>query len=313
MSSQQSLWGVHRSRVGTPALARRRRTAQPLALRNPLRPRPRQSIGNPSTPRWADREPRNLAMSTSSASRAATSRVTVGGVALKPALALGGWVAFKQVGANDAVATGDLVLAEDEVGPVMAKLQTGGVEQTALHNHLLHESPHLLYMHIHARGDPVKVAAAIRAALALTKTPPASAPAAAPPASTLDTAAIHAALGQAGKLNGVVYQVAVPRAETIRDGSVEIPPAMGVATSINFQSSGPRTVAATGDFVLVADEINPVIQSLASNAIGVTALHSHMLTESPRLFFMHFWANDDPAKVARGLRAALDKMNVKRS
>jgi hypothetical protein len=241
--------------------------------------------------------------------------VTAAGVSIKPALALGGWVAFKQDGANDAVATGDLVLAEGEVGPVMTKLQAGGIEQTALHNHLLHESPHVLYMHIHAHGDPVKVAATIQSALAGTATPPAAtaAAAAAPPSSGLDTAAIHAALGQTGKLNGVVYQVSVPRAEVIHDGSVEIPPAMGVATAINFQSTGPNTAAATGDFVLIGDEVNPVIQALTSNGIEVTALHSHMLAESPRLFFMHFWGNADQAALARGLRAALDKMNIKRS
>jgi hypothetical protein len=241
-------------------------------------------------------------------------RVTVGSVSLKPALALGGWVAFKQTGANEAVAMGDLVLIEAEVAPAMATLQGGGVEQTALHNHLLDESPHVLYMHIHAHGDPTKIAETIHAALTRTGTPPA-APSAAPvpPSSDLDTAAIHAALGQPGKLNGVVYQVAVPRGEPIQDAGVEIPPAMGVATAINLQSTGAHSVAATGDFVLTGDEVNPVIQALTSNGIAVTALHSHLLAESPRLFFMHFWANEDPATLTRGLRAALDRMNLKRS
>ncbi len=242
-------------------------------------------------------------------------KVSVGAVQLKPALALGSWVAYKQTGSNEAMVMGDLVLTEDEVGPVMSKLQAGGVEQTALHNHLLHESPRVLYMHIHAEGDPAKLAAAIHDALALSKTP-LTAPAAPPPASTtgptLDTSAIAAALGESGKLNGVVYQVSVPRAETIHDGPMAVPPAMGVATAINFQPMGTGTAAATGDFVLIASEVNPVIQALTQNGIAVTALHSHMLTDEPHLLFMHFWANGDTRQLARGLRAALDKTNSTR-
>jgi hypothetical protein len=236
-------------------------------------------------------------------------KVTVDGVQLKPALALGSWVAFKQTGTNTAIAMGDLVLVEDELASVIRKLQESGVEQTALHNHLLRESPHVLYMHIHAQGDPSKIAATIHDALALTKTPFA-APASSPPpplGPTLDTAAIAATLGRSGKLNGVVYQVSVPRAETIKDGTMEIPPAMGVATAINIQPTGAGTAAATGDFVLLGSEVNPVIQALTKNGIAVTALHSHMLTDEPHLFFMHFWANEDLAQLTRGLRAALDK------
>jgi len=94
------------------------------------------------------------------------------------------------------------------------------------------------------------------------------------------------------------------------DNDMEIPPAMGVAQAINFQPTGGGKAAITGDFVLIASEVNPVIKALRDNGIAVTALHSHMLTESPRLFFMHFWANDDAQKLARGLRAALDRVNI---
>jgi surface antigen len=240
-------------------------------------------------------------------------KVTTGGVQLKPALALGGWVAFKQAGPNDAIAMGDLVLAEDEVASVMTKLQAGGVEQTALHNHLLHESPRVLYMHIHAHGDPVKLASAIRDALSVTKTPSAQPAGALPPSGpALDTAAIAATLGYHGKLNGVVYQVSVPRGESIKEGSIEIPPSMGVATAINVQPTGAGTAATTGDFVLIAAEVNPVIQALTQNGIAVTAVHSHMLTEDPRLFFLHFWGSGDVSHLTRGLRAALDKTNALR-
>jgi hypothetical protein len=190
----------------------------------------------------------------------------------------------------------------------MAALQAGGVEQTALHNHLRKELPHVMYMHILAHGDPSKIARTIHDALAQTKTPlgPGSPPAAAS-AADLDTAGIARTLGVAGKLNGVVYQVTVPRKETITDSGMEVPPSMGVATAINFQPTGGGKAAITGDFVLRASEVNPVIRALRENGIEVTALHSHMLTEEPRLFFMHFWANDDAVKLSRGLKAAVNQ------
>lgn len=237
--------------------------------------------------------------------------VTVAGVSIKTGLALGGWVAFKAIGDNDAMAMGDLVLRDDEVAPVMAKLREGGVEPTALHNHLLRETPAIKYMHIQGHGDATKLASAIHAALALTQTPfTTPAPSAAPEGSpALDTAAIASTLGRHGKLNGAIYAISVPRAETIRDGGTEIPPAMGVATGINFQSIPGGKALTTGDFVLLGTEVNPVIQALTENGIAVTAVHSHMLTEEPRLFFLHFWGNADAQTLARGLRAALDHTN----
>jgi hypothetical protein len=238
-------------------------------------------------------------------------KVTVNGIELKPALALGSWVAFKKTG-DMTMVMGDLVLTEEEVTPVLTKLQQDGVEQTALHNHVLHESPRVMYMHIHAIGDAVKIAQAIHDALALSKTPFA---ASAPSSTTtsdlgIDSRQLDQTLGQSGKVNGVVYQFSVPRAEKIMDNGMEVPASMGLATAINFQPTGAGKAAITGDFVLIASEVNPVIKALRDNGIEVTALHSHMLTETPRLFFMHFWANDDAQKLARGLRAAMDKTNV---
>lgn len=235
--------------------------------------------------------------------------VVADGVTLKPALALGSWVAFKSTGAHGAMAAGDLVLLEDEVGPVLRALQAGGVEQTAIHNHVLHESPRVMYVHISAHGNAVKIAQTIHTALATTKTPTGTpGPAAAPSAADLDTTAIAAALGVKGKLSGVVYQVSVPRKEKITMGGEEIPPSMGVATAINFQPTGGGKAAITGDFVMRASEVNAVIRALQAHGITPTALHSHMLDESPRLFFMHFWANDDAVKLATGLHAALAEL-----
>jgi len=248
-------------------------------------------------------------------------QVVLDGVQLKPALALGSWVAFKRMGSaasSGAMVMGDLVLTEDEVGPVMLALQRGDVEQTALHNHVLRESPRVMYMHIMGRGDAETLAAAIAVALGQSKMPLASPSASAVASSSassaldLDTAAIARTLRVAGKVNGGVYQMSVPRRERITDRGMEVPPSMGVATAINFQSTGGGRAAITGDFVMTAGEVNPVIRALRAHGIEITALHSHMLTENPRLFFMHFWANDTALKLARGLRVALDRVAVNR-
>lgn len=236
-------------------------------------------------------------------------KVTVAGTPVKAGLALGSWLAFKKAG-DDAIVMGDLVLAESEVEPVMMKLQQEGIEQTALHNHLLNESPRVMYMHVAGHGDAAKLAAALKSALALTKTPAAApAPAAKQQNLGIDTAQIDKTLGYQGKNNNGIYQFSVPRAETIHDMDTEIPPSMGTATSINFQPTGNGRAAITGDFVLLGTEVNPVIKALRDNGIQVTAVHTHMLTEDPHLFFMHFWANSDAVKLAKGLRAALDKTN----
>jgi Domain of Unknown Function (DUF1259) len=239
--------------------------------------------------------------------------VQLDNVTIKPALALGGWAAFKGNPNGPATVMGDLVLLEDEVAPVMRALQAGGIEQTALHNHLVREQPHVIYMHIHARGNAQSIARTIHNALAQTKTPltaSTSAVAAQPP--ELDTVAIARGLRATGKWNGGVYQVSVPRREKITDDGMEVPPSMGVATAMNFQPTGGGKAAITGDFVLRASEVNPVIRALKDNGIEVTALHTHMLTEQPKLYFMHFWANDDAAKLARGLALALDRTASKR-
>lgn len=242
-------------------------------------------------------------------------KVTLDGVAIRPTLALGSYLAFQKMGSK-AMVMGDLVLLHEEVNPVMKKLVEGGIEITALHNHLLRSSPATMYMHFYGRGDPVKLAAALRAGLAESNTPLAApVPAGSPPSPPLDldTAAIDQTLGAKGSVNSGVYGFNIPRAETIKEGGMPIPVGMGSGIVINFQPTGGGKAAITGDFVLIASEVNPVLKILREGGIEVTALHSHMLTEQPRLFFMHFWANDDAGKLARSLRAALSKVNRAKS
>ncbi len=240
-------------------------------------------------------------------------KVTLDGVEIKPPLALGSYLAFQKMG-GEGMVMGDLVLTQEEVSPVMKKLIDGGIAITAVHNHLLRSSPATMYMHFLGRGDPAKLAAVLRTALAESKTPLAApAPAGSPPPLDLDTAAIDQTLGAKGTVNGGVYQFNIPRAETIMEGGMPIPVAMGSGIVINFQPTGGGKAAITGDFVLIAREVNPVLKTLRDGGIEVTALHSHMLDEQPRLFFMHFWANEDAGKLARSLKAALNKVKLAKS
>jgi hypothetical protein len=237
-------------------------------------------------------------------------KVSLDGITLRPGFALGGWVAFQPMGA-EAMVMGDLVLTQDEVAPVMRKLEEGGVEITAVHNHLLRAEPMTLYMHVQGHGDPVKLASAVHAGLALSKTPFAPPPGTSTPGN-IDMIGIDRIMGYFGQDSGGIYQFGIPRAQPITDQGMALPGSMGAAIAVNFQPTGFDTAAITGDFVLLASEVNPVIKALLASGIEITALHSHMLDEQPRVFFMHFWANDDARKLATGLRAALDKVDVKK-
>lgn len=233
------------------------------------------------------------------------------GVTIKPGLALGSWAAFK--GTDDsAMVMGDLVLLQDEVNPVMSKLREHGFEILALHNHLLDETPHVMYMHYMGKGKANELAAALKAALGASKTPLGKP---VPPAQAAAEPAfvkiVEDAMGHKGSFGGGVLAIGVPRADTITDRGMTIPPAMGMAESINFQEVGAGKLAATGDFVLTPEEVNPVISALEEHHIEVEALHNHMLNEEPRLFFMHFWAEGSVESVAQGIKAALDRVHTK--
>src|SRR5437016_5820660 len=205
--------------------------------------------------------------------------VSIGSVEIKPGLALGSWAAFAG-NDNDAMVMGDLVLLENELTPVMKKLRAAGFDITAVHNHVLNETPRVIYMHYMGHGKAVQLAKSLHAGLAESKTPlekPAPpAPAGEPPAFVKT---IEDTLGTKGRFAGGVLTFGIPRSAAITDHEMTLTTPQGVAEAINFQEAGAGKVATTGDFVLTAEEVNPVISALEEHDIAVTALHSHMLTE----------------------------------
>ena len=241
--------------------------------------------------------------------------VTVQGIPVKAGFALGSYAAFKQAG-DQAMVMGDLVLLDQEVPAVMSGLLSRGLDVTAVHNHLNEMSPHVMYMHYEGHGDALQLAKALRQALSASGTPLGGAGAASPVAAGpgLDTKQIEQVLGRSGRdIGGGVFQVTAPRAEAITAMGRPLLPAMGVTTVMNFQPTADGKAAITGDFVLVDKEVNPVAGALRQHGIEVTALHNHGLSDMPRLFYMHFWANDDPVKLAQGLKAALELTNSKKA
>jgi hypothetical protein len=237
--------------------------------------------------------------------------VSVHGLAIKPGLALGSWAAFTGTD-DDAMVMGDLVLLEEELNPVMEKLRASGFEISAVHNHLMGETPRVIYMHYMGHGAAAQLATSLHTALAVSKTPlekPVPGGEDATPPVWVKT--VEDGVGRKGALKGGVLSYGVARSEAITLGGKTIAPAAGVAEAINFQAADSGKVATTGDFVLTAEEVNPVISQLQSHHILVTALHSHMLTEEPRLFFMHFWGYGPSQEVAEGIKAALDNVHTK--
>lgn len=235
-------------------------------------------------------------------------KIKVGGFSVEPAFALGSWVGMMKMH-DKTVMMGDLVLLDSEVPKAIKKLTEENLDITAIHNHLINESPNIKYLHYFGEGDASTLARKIKAVLSVTGTP-LTAPPTAKPTKNVDWSEVTAVLGPSGKPKGVLLQYGFPRNEKITEDGMEMPPAMGVGTGINFQKNG-KQAAITGDFVLKADEVNPVIRAITENGITVTALHNHMLHDEPRLFMMHFWAVGEPGKLAKGLKAALDKTNIK--
>lgn len=229
-------------------------------------------------------------------------KVNIGDVYIDPYLALTSWVAFEKLEHNS-IMMGDLVLIESEIEPVMSRLIENGIEVTALHNHLLHEIPRIMYMHIHGTGNPIKLAQGVKDALSLTKTPFMKMEHQA--SSQADWRIVEDILGSKGSHKDNVLQLSFPRVRMFREHGMVIPPSMGVSHAVNFQSEG-QNAAATGDFVLLANEVNPVVRALRENGISVTAIHNHMLYEVPRIFFLHFWAVGQPERLAKTLKYVVE-------
>lgn len=237
-------------------------------------------------------------------------KVKVGDFAVAPGFALGSWIGFMtmdHMGMKMPVSMmGDLVLLDTELPTALNKLVDVNLKVTAIHNHLINESPNVKYVHFSGTGDRVKLAEAIKSVLAVTGTP--LAPPAAPSPASIDWSAVESVLGTTGKHNGQLLQYTFPRKEKLKESGMIMPAFMGMATAINFQKDGDKA-AITGDFVLLADEINPAIKILISNGISPTALHNHMIRDEPRLFMMHFWAVDEPGKLAKALHEVLTSTN----
>ena len=236
-------------------------------------------------------------------------KVTVEGVPVQAGFALGSYAAFKPMDDGSVMLMGDLVLLDEEVPGVMAGLFGNGFQVTALHNHLNQVTPHVMYMHYEGMGDPVQLATGLHAALGSSKTPLGPNPPANPPAEQLDADALQGIIGHNGMVNNGVLSIGIARADSGTEHGVDLPPSMGVTTSLNFEPTEGGRAAITGDFALTGDEVNPVAAALRSAGVEVTAIHQHHIGEEPRLFYMHFWANDEPGKLATALRAALDLTN----
>ncbi len=234
-------------------------------------------------------------------------KVTIDGVVVAPGLGLGGYAAFKQE-PDTTMVVGDVVLREDEIQNVITSLENGGFHITALHNHLRNETPHVMYLHFMGTGEAKLLATSLRSALLLTKTP-LGATKKADATTTWFAKTIQDGVGYQGKVANGILSIGVPRAESITMQGYPIPPAMGVGIVMNFQGVGAARVATTGDFVLIASEVNGVEQSLKSHGFEVTALHHHMIGDSPPLYYMHFWSVQPPSEIAAGLKDALAHVN----
>jgi hypothetical protein len=235
--------------------------------------------------------------------------VTLDGVRLRPGFALGSYAAFEALPGKTLV-VGDLCLLEGEIEPVMTQLRKDGIEVTALHNHLRDESPHVMYMHFMGVGDAATLAQSLRRALEPTGTP--ISPAAPPPAAETPSFVeeVQKGLGRQGTVSGGVLSFGVPRADKVTVRGMPLTPGMGVTNALNVQDAGSGRVATTGDFVLIASEVDPTVAALRAHGFEVTAMHQHMIGDDPTLYYVHFWRVGSPADVASGLRDALTHVHT---
>jgi len=244
--------------------------------------------------------------------------VTVAGIKTPTPFGFGGWVAMTPGTAGMNVLMGDLVLTQDEVNPVMSALLTNGLEVTALHNHFFWDEPRIFYMHVHGHGTPAELARQLKPALDLIgkaaagrpTSPAGAAPSRAgnAPAAAIDTAAIAKIVGTAGDQSGDVYKITLGRDDlTLTEMGATINARMGLNTWAAFTGTNEKAAIA-GDVAMLAGEVTPVLKALRANGIDVVAIHHHMTTTQPAIFFLHYWGVGPAAKLAGGFKAALDQL-----
>ena len=234
----------------------------------------------------------------------------VGGVTVAPELAQGAWAGFSD-DPDMAMVMGDLVLETSELAPVLAELAKQGLVVTAIHNHLVGEEPRLVYVHFGGHGRVTDLARQLDRALALTATPRPVAPAQAAPLA-IDSAFVFGGLGRSGRTHGSVAQITfmlVP-GPVAMDG-MTVTPALGYASPVNIQAVDGTRAVATGDFAVTGAQVEPMLRAFAAHGITATALHTHMIGESPTIYFIHFWADGPLAQVVQGLRAVVDAARLK--
>lgn len=235
-------------------------------------------------------------------------QIIVGDIKLNREMAMDSWIVFADMG-HETMMMGDLTLTTPELWIVQNQLLQEGVEISAIHNILNNETPQVFDLHISGKGDPVKMAEAVNnatKAARITFSRSSSDPVTQNFPGKTD---IDQILMANGKVEGEVLQYSIPRMEKITEDGMELAPYMDVATQLKFQALPEDEAAVTGEFVMTGDEVEPVLRTLNANSIHVTALHMHMLTEEPRLFYLHFWAVGDQLALARGLRDAVNQTN----
>lgn len=240
--------------------------------------------------------------------------VTVDQFKIIPAMGLSTWVAFTSTG-NAVMVMGDLVLTENDLGPVQQELVKQGMDISAIHNHFVRNHPNIVYMHIGGMGNTEQMAKKVKAVLdkiisGRGMDPSKGKIASGEVTNTLDLKALDAVLGYKGELSKGVYKYTIGRPDiNLTEHDKPISSFMGFNTWAAFQGSS-ENAAVAGDFAMLEEEVHPVVKSLIENGIEVVALHNHMLHEQPKIFFLHYWGTGNAIKLAQGLKNALDQTGL---
>ena len=235
--------------------------------------------------------------------------VKVDGMPLRPFAGLGSWAAFTKA-PHGAMVMGDTVVFQDEVTPAIDAAFAAGLEVSGLHNHFFFDEPKVYFMHIGGTGDPAKLAAGVKGVWDVIKKVRSEHPAPrgrfegkVPEAGKLDAVAIRGIIGHEPQVQDGVVKVTIGRPGSMH--GVKVAGSMGLTTWAAF--SGADVLAAVdGDFIMTAEEVQPVLRALRKSGFHIVALHNHMVGETPAFYFTHFWAKGPAAELARGVKSALD-------